>query len=242
MPWNRAASLPPTRSSSSPTRRRTSWQLHVFSPTGEFLRSIGANGTQPGQFKSTCGVTYIGAIIFFVAEYVGRRVRALETDGTPLQVCSSSLGPVCSSLAPAVRARPLAYASDAPLPRLRASQVLPVVDATSLYDLCVVRPQPRTASCTLYVTSAPLAPPRNWHRSAIYHMHAAHPHRAHSSEGVHPCCRHRDRGAARAEPRDGAADCVSREGRALLRDYSPLPLSHMRMRTCVLSSVCTLCS
>ena len=140
-------------------------QLHVFSPTGEFLRSIGANGTQPGQFKSPCGVTYIGGILF-VAEYVGRRVQALETDGTPLQVCSSSLGPVCSSLAPAVGARPLAYASDAPLPRLRASQVLPVVDATSLYDLCVVRPQPRTASCTLYVTGAPLAPPRNWHRSA----------------------------------------------------------------------------
>ena len=73
-----------------------------------------------------------------------------------------------------------------------------------------------------WLTGAPLAPPRNWHRSAIYHMHAAHPHRAHSSEGVHPCCRHRDRGAARAEPRDGAADCVSREGRALQRDYSPL--------------------
>ena len=80
-------------------------QLHVFSPTGEFLRSIGANGTQPGQFKSPCGVTYIGGILF-VAEYVGRRVQALETDGTPLQVCSSSLGPS-------------AYAS-APLPRLRA--------------------------------------------------------------------------------------------------------------------------
>ena len=74
-------------------------QLHVFSPTGEFLRSIGANGTQPGQFKSPCGVTYIGGILF-VAEYVGRRVQALETDGTPLQVCSSSLGPVCSSLGP----------------------------------------------------------------------------------------------------------------------------------------------
>jgi sugar lactone lactonase YvrE len=89
-------------------------QLHVFSPTGEFLRSIGANGTQPGQFKSPCGVTCIGGILF-VAEYVGRRVQALETDGTPLQV-------------------------------------LPVADATSLYDLCVVRPQPRTAGCTLYVT------------------------------------------------------------------------------------------
>ena len=71
-------------------------QLHVFSPTGDFLRSIGANGTQPGQFKSPCGVTYIGGILF-VAEYVGRRVQALETDGTPLQVCSSSLGPLASA-------------------------------------------------------------------------------------------------------------------------------------------------
>ncbi len=74
-------------------------QLHVFSPTGEFLRSIGANGTQPGQFKSPCGVTCIGGILF-VAEYVGRRVQALETDGTPLQVCSSSLGPSLGPLAP----------------------------------------------------------------------------------------------------------------------------------------------
>ena len=37
-------------------------------------------------------------------------------------------------------------------------QVLPVADATSLYGLCVLRPQPRTASCTLYITGAPLAP------------------------------------------------------------------------------------
>ena len=129
-------------------------QLHVFSPTGDFLRSIGANGTQPGQFKSPCGVTCIGGILF-VAEYVGRRVQALETDGTPLQVCSSPLAP---PLAPWPRGG--RYASDALLPRLRASQVLPVEDATSLYDLCVVRPQPRTAGCTLYVTGAPLTPPR----------------------------------------------------------------------------------
>ena len=104
-------------------------QLHVFSPTGDFLRSIGANGTQPGQFKSPCGVTYIGGILF-VAEYVGRRVQALETDGTPLQVCSSSLGPLASA------PRGGRYAS-ASLPRLS-------VAATPPPRCCPWRTRPRS--------------------------------------------------------------------------------------------------
>ena len=122
---------------------QTAHQLHVFSPAGEFLRSIGANGSQPGQFKSPCGVTCVVGVLF-VAEYVGRRVQALETDGTPLQVCSTSFAPRLANLRCAVATPP--------------RQVLPVADATSLYGLCVLRPQPRTASCTLYITGAPLAP------------------------------------------------------------------------------------
>ena len=166
---------------------QTAHQLHVFSPAGEFLRSIGANGSEPGQFKSPCGVTYVGGVLF-VAEYVGRRVQALGTDGTPLQVCSTSFAPRLAHLRCAVATPP--------------RQVLPVADATSLYGLCVLRPQPRTASCTLYITGAPLAPLNG---QAAFYL----PHPSSVSVRERPCYRLRDRGAARAEPRVGAvADCV----------------------------------
>ena len=204
-------------------------QLHVFSPTGEFLRSIGANGTQPGQFKSPCGVTCIGGILF-VAEYVGRRVQALETDGTPLQVCSSSLGPSLGPLAPRWVLR-LRCAAATP-PRLPGA-------ARGGRDLAL-RSLRRKAT----------APHRRLH--ALRDRRAAHsspsgppdlplchtPHTARpSSEGVHPCCRLRDRGAARVERRDGAADdCVRGEH---CSRYSPFPNTlHIHIYTYLNARVC----
>ena len=61
-------------------------QVQVFSATdGAHVRSLGENGTKPGQFKSPSGIVVLRGVLF-VAEYVGQRVQALQLDGTPIQV------------------------------------------------------------------------------------------------------------------------------------------------------------
>ena len=61
-------------------------QVQVFSATdGTHVRSLGENGTKPGQFKSPSGIVVLRGVLF-VAEYVGQRVQALQLDGTPIQV------------------------------------------------------------------------------------------------------------------------------------------------------------
>ena len=63
-------------------------RLAVYSTNGDYLRSIGGRGEQPGRFIEPLGITVRDQKVF-VCEGIGARLQVLSPDGTPMLVMPS---------------------------------------------------------------------------------------------------------------------------------------------------------
>lgn len=66
-------------------------RLVVFSTDGDFIKTIGKFGTEPGQFHEPLGIS-IREEKVFVCEGIGARLQVLTPDGVPLLVLPSPTG------------------------------------------------------------------------------------------------------------------------------------------------------
>ena len=61
-------------------------RVQVMSPTGEFVRSFGKMGVEPGEFRSPYGIAAVSSSLLIVSEFGSQRVQLLTIDGAPRQL------------------------------------------------------------------------------------------------------------------------------------------------------------